>query len=494
MNQITCVRSLAAALLCAFVVAVPPVLGQSGAASESGSVSTPRPINPSANTTNPSTRATQAQNPYLGSTPSGPVSATPVTMSFDDAVQRGVRYNLGLIDGTISSADAGSARLRALAALLPTITARASQVYENLSLKEIGLTLPGLPEVTGGFGFQDVRIGISQSLYSGELRNRYRSEQAAERAAAMSARDARDVVVFAVGTAYFQIVASVARLDTAKAQLLSAQEFARRAADRVTAEVAADIESLRAQVELQTAEQRVINAEHDLEKDELTLARIIGLPIEQRFDVEPFAPYRAVAVLSEATVKADALRARADLAAAAANIDAAEFNLRAQRAQQSPVVGVNADYGAGGDIARPNQVYTVAVGVSVPLYTGGRIRADVERAQHELARRRAEYDDLAGRVAYDARVAWLDLNAAGSSVTVAQRNTQFADRVEEQALDRYANGVTSYLEVVQARETVAHAHENLTASLYAFNVAKLAVARAVGDSATAAKELFRHEP
>ena len=184
------------------------------------------------------------------------------------------------------------------------------------------------------------------------------------------------------------------------------------------------------------------------------------------------------------------LESRADLAAAARRGRSGRAEPWAKRAQAHPTVGVTADYGRGGDRGHFDQVYTVAAGVSVPLYTGGRIGADVAQADSELSRRRAEYEDLKGRVAYSVHVAWLDLTASNSSVTVARQNKALADRALRQAQDRYANGVTNYLEVVQSQETVAQANENLIASLYAFNVAKLALARAVGKYRTSAKEWF----
>jgi outer membrane protein TolC len=298
------------------------------------------------------------------------------------------------------------------------------------------------------------------------------------------------VIVFIVGAAYLQIEASRARLDTAMAQLASAQELDRLAADKVQAEVAPEIDALRARVERQTAEQRVITARNDLEKDKLTLARLIGLSVQQSLTVEPPVPFHPLEGWTEQLAMDAAFRARADLASAQASIEAAELDVRAARAQQYPSVGLNADYGGGGDRTAFNQLYTVAVAVSMPVYTGGRIRADVARAEHDLSRRRAEFEDLKGRVAYDVRVAWLDLGASSTNVTVAQSNSELADRAFAQAQDRYANDVTNDLEVVESQEAVAHAHENLVTSLYAFNVAKLALARAIGHAEASLKEFF----
>lgn len=432
----------------------------------------------------------QTRDPFLGSAPSSPASPAAMSLSLEEAIDRGLRYNLGVIESDHDQAQAQAVRLGALAALLPAVTARAAQVFERLSLKEVGLTLPGFPSVTDPFQFQDARVTVSQSIYSGELRNRYRAGAAAERAATLSARDARDLVVFTVGAAYLQIQANVARVDTALAQLASAQELDRLSADRLRAELAPEIDALRADVERQTAEQRVINARNDLDKSKAVLARAIGLDVAQLLVVDPPSPFRPPALTESAATEA-ALRARADLASAAADVAAAEFALRAAGAERQPTIDVSADYGGGGAHTAFNQLYTVAVGVSVPLYTGGRIRGDILRAESDVARRRAEYEDLKGRVAYDVHVAWLDVSAATTSVAVAQSKKALAERALAQARNRYANGVTNYLEVVDAQEVAAQATEDAVASVYAVNIARLALARAIGGAENSVKELFR---
>jgi outer membrane protein TolC len=195
--------------------------------------------------------------------------------------------------------------------------------------------------------------------------------------------------------------------------------------------------------------------------------------------------------MTEATATESALRARADLASAHAGVNAAAFELRAARGQAQPSIAVNADYGGGGDRASFNQVYTVGASVSIPLYTGGTIGADVAHAESELARRQAECDDLKGQVVYDVHVAWLDLTAASASLSVAESANTLACRALKQARDRYANGVTNYLEVVQAQEAVAQAGENVVASVYAVNLAKLTIARAMGGADVRVKGWMR---
>jgi outer membrane protein TolC len=454
------------------------------------SVSTPRPINPAQGTTNPSAQATQNQNPYLGSVPSRN-TGTHLDLTLREAIARGLRFNLGLIEANEGSASVRAERLRALSALLPQLSAEGRQAYEDISFKEIGLHLPPIPgagrvpSTSGAFGYQDARVNLKQSLYDAQLRNQYQSRKHAEQASALNVQDSRDVVVYAVGTAYLQAIASAARLEAAKAQLASAIELDRLTADRVKSEVSPEIDSIRAEVERQAAEQRLINANNQLEKDKLALGRIIGLAIDQDFSVSDALGYRSLSNISSESATAEALASRSDLRSAEADVRAAEFSLRAQKGQRLPVFSVNANLGgAGVNTGSFNQVYTVEGQVSVPIYTGGRIRSDIDHAQAELARRRAELDDLKGRVAYDVRVAWLDLTASDSSVKVAEHNQQLAQRALTQSKDRYANGVTNYLEVVQAQETVTLARENYIESLFSFNAAMISLARAVGQAET----------
>jgi outer membrane protein TolC len=470
---------------------------QTGPNASGYSIATPKPISPAEGTTTPSAQATQRQNPYLGSAPAKSTGTT-IAISLQDAIARGLRYNLGLVESEHAASDVRADRLRALAALLPQVSATARAAYESISYQEIGLKLPpipglpALPTTSGGFGYQDVRVGVSQPLFDRELRERYQARKHDEQASALSIKDARDVVVLAVGTAYFQVVASAARVETVKAQLAAARESDQLTANRVKSEVSPEIESLRAQVERQSSEQRLVNVTNQLEIDKLTFARITGLAIDQQFELtDKPSPVRLAGMTLEATTE-QALRGRADLASADAAVRAAESTLRAEKAQRLPVLSLAANYGGGGkNVGSFNQVYEVAGVISVPLYTGGRISADIGQAQADLERRRAEYEDLRGRIAYDVRVAWLDVSASQSSVRVAENNRALADRALVQSRDRYANGVTNYLELVQAEEAVAASNENYIQSLYSLNVATISLARAMGAAETRLPQLLQ---
>lgn len=135
---------------------------------------------------------------------------------------------------------------------------------------------------------------------------------------------------------------------TAEAQLASARELDQQTADQVKAEISPEIDSLRAQVQRQAAEQQFINAGNQQEKDKLALARIIGLSVEQDFVTTDVFAHDPLPALSYESVKAEALQLRADLASVVAGVRAAEYVLSAKRSQRLPVVTVNANYGGAG--------------------------------------------------------------------------------------------------------------------------------------------------
>jgi outer membrane protein TolC len=464
-------------------------MAQTGSGPLSYALTTPRPINPAASSTNPSAAATQSLNPYLGSVPGGKLVAGEVKLTLADAISRGLSFNLGLIESQQADAGIKAQRARAFAALLPQITARAQQSFEQISSAELGIKLPAqagirLPSTLGGFGYSESRVELQYPVFDATLRAQYQARKAAEAASALSTKDSRDVVVYAVGTAYFQVVASQARLATAKAALASAQEFASQVANQFQAEVAPEIDSLRASVELRAAQQRVTDAKNDLEKDKLTLDRITGIPLEQQWS--PAREYSFASLPEQ-----NAPQNRFDLKSAHLTVAAAQEDVKSARDQRLPSASLDASYGSGGvNPGNYNQVYAASAGVAVPLFTGGRVRADVREAEARLAQREAEYRDLEGRVAYDVRIARLDAQASEAAVKVAQGNKDLAQRAFEQSEDRYRNGVTNYLEVVQANEAVVAAEENYISSLFSFNVAKISLARALGSAETRLASFF----
>ena len=230
-------------------------------------------------------------------------------------------------------------------------------------------------------------------------------------------------------------------MDSARAQSATAQETYKEAVDRHNAGVAARIDVTRSQVEFQTEQQRVISLENDLAKQKIALGRLIGLPPGQQFtltDTLPFAPLDGLP-LEDALARAYANRA--DLKAAEAQVHAAENTKRAAQAERLPTISAGADYGViGTDPTNSHGTFSVSGSVRVPIFNGRRAHGDIEQADAALQQRRAEYEDLRGRIDAEIRTAFLDLNSAAQQVAVADSNRKLAADTLQQARDRFAAG------------------------------------------------------
>ena len=438
-------------------------------------------------TPSPSISLPGSQSPFTGSQPEGTASAEVLQLSFQDAIDRGLRNNLGLLLSGDQTLTARGERWKELSNLLPDLEARLQEDVQTQSLTALGFKgnlfpFP-LPRVIGPFNYFDVRATVSQSIFN--FRDIEQERAASERlkSAKYSYKDAREVVVLAVGNAYLLAIASAARIETADAQVSNAQALYHKASDQQKAGLTPAIDALRSQVELQTRQQQLIAARNDFAKQKLSLARIIGLPSGQEFVLTEKAPYQALTPLPIDVYLQRAYSSRSDYQAAQAQVRAAELAHRAAAAGRYPTVGVDANYGdIGVTPAQSNGTWQVNGGVNIPIFAGGRVHSDLLEADSQLKQARSQLGDLRGRIDYEVRSALLDLNSAADQVEVARSSVDLAEQTLTQSRDRFTAGVTDNLEVVQAQEAVAAAHESYIESLYAHNLAKVELARAIGDA------------
>lgn len=427
------------------------------------------------------------QSPFAGSAPEGKPTAEVLQIDFKDAIDRGLRNNLGLLLAEDQTEQARGERWKQLSDLLPDVSARAIEDVQTQSLTALGLKASvfhaPVPRVIGPFNYFDVRGNVSQEVFNLKSLQKERSAAESLKAARFSYKDAREVVVLAVGNSYLQAIAAAARVETAEAQVKSAQALFDKASDQQKAGLAPAIDALRSQVELQTRQQQLIVARNELAKQRLNVARIIGLPLAQEFVLTEKAPYQELVALPLDTYLQRAYAARADYQAAQAQVRAAELSKQSASAGRYPSIDVNANYGdIGVTPAHSNGTWQVNGGITIPIFAGNRVHADVLQADAQLKQARSQLADLRGRIDYEVRTALLDLNAAADQVAVARSSVDLAEQALTQSQDRFTAGVADNLEVVQAQEALASAHESYIQSLYAHNLSKVELAHATGDA------------
>ena len=433
-------------------------------------------------------------SPFAGSVPAKLVPGV-MPLSLRDAIDRGLKQNLGAL---LSNADIRSARgqrWEQLSALLPHVTAAPYVDVSQINLQELGIkfSFPGvnLPS-TVRFSYFDARLSVDQSLFNWKSINNERAARQILKSAEYSYKDARDLVVLAVGYTYLQAIADEARIETAEAQVKTAQALYDQATDRVNAGTSPAIDALRAKVELQTREQQLIQAKNNFAIQKLTVARVIGLAPGQEFeftDKSPYQPFEGITV-DEALKRAYA--SRSDYQAAMTDIRAADFTRKAAVAGYFPSLSFNADYGAGAKHpSTATQVFDVRGTLSIPIFQGGSVHGDVLQADARLEQSRERLDNLRAQIDSDVRTALLNLQSSAEQVNVARSNIDLAEETLAESRDRFSAGVTDTVEVVQSQEAVASAHEQYISSLYSYNFAKISLARALGMAEEGVKEYFK---
>ena len=432
---------------------------------------------------------------YGGSVATGQASATPLNLSLRDAIRRGLQYNLGILTNRDIVDTARAERQRTLSTLLPNLSAGATQTSQQLDLVAFGFSFPGFPAVVGPFGYQNVRAYLQQTVYDRPSLKNLKSATESRKAAELTAEDARNLVVQAVSNAYLAIISDAARVDAIQAELNLAQALFDRATDQKNAGTVPGIDVLRADVQLKTEQQRLLAQKNQVEKDKLALARAIGLPAGQQFNVTDLLPFAPLTTALDDLLK-QAYDRRADFRAAQANVRAAEFAIEAARAEHYwPSVVVQADYGdIGSTLVNSHGTYSVLAGVRVPIYAGGRAHIDIDQAEAVLRNKKNALEDLRGRIDYEVRNALLDLQSAADQVAVARTNVDLATETLAQARDRFAAGVTDNIEVVQAQQLLAAANENYIGSLNAHNGAKIALATALGTAEEGVPQYLNLKP
>jgi outer membrane protein TolC len=472
-----------------------PISGRG--AQTGGAVVTESPVpstTTSVNTLNPTISVQGAFAGSANSTAQGPFSGQ---LSLEDAIQRGMRFNLGAVGMTQTVAQLRGQAKAARSALLPNIRGDIADTEETFNLRSIGVSFgsPGvtIPSLVGPFNVLDVRARISQTIADFTSLNNLRSAREQARAGELSAKDAQDLIVLAVAGAYLQVITANARLESARAQLETSNALYQQTMQQLQFGRATQLDVNRSHVEVLLDQQRLVTLQNDLAKQKINLARLTGLPADADYQLSTEIPYAPAPSLTLDDAIKQALDQRADLKSAEAQVSAAERSLSGARAERLPSISASADYGEIGNPSHLLPTYTISGTLSVPIWNGGRTAADIQQAEAALAQRRAELEDTRSQIVSEVRNAYLDLQAAASQVDVAQQNIDLMGQTLAEIRQRFEAGVSQNVDVVQSQESVASARLDYIDSVFAHNLAKLSLARAIGNAPETVHEFLKFQ-
>ncbi|HEV8203967.1 MAG TPA: TolC family protein [Pyrinomonadaceae bacterium] len=471
----------------------------SGRNPQGGSVTTTQTAIPgttnSINTINPTV---QVQGPFTGSTSS--VTRRPFSgrLSLREAVDRALEFNLGAVGLTEAVRQARGQSKIARSALLPNLNASLSETVQQTNLQALGVRfnfpVPGFspPTIVGPFNFFDLRASLTQTVLDLTARNNYRATKEIARANELSVEDACDLIVLGVGGTYLQVIAARSRIEAARGQLATAEALFKQTSEQRAAGVVAQIDLNRSQIQLLTQQQRLVSLENDYSKLKIMLARLAGLPPNEQYEISDAIPFSEAPPLTFDEALKQAFEQRSDLKAAQAQVEAAERSRSAARSERLPSFAVRADYGViGVNPSQAHGTFSVSGTVRVPIWQGGRIKGQTEVAEAALGQRQAELQDLKGRIESEVRNAYFDLQAAASQVEVARKNIQVSTQNLDLTRQKFDAGVSDNVEVVQSQEALSTANTDYINSVFAHNLAKLSLARAIGRASEALPQFLK---
>jgi outer membrane protein TolC len=379
------------------------------------------------------------------------------------------------------------------AALLPQLDARARQAYLTINLQGLGIEIPNVsPNVSqvksAPFGSMDARVALRQDLLNIANRQAWKSSRSTQESSRLLVDDAREVVVLDVVAAYLQALRAKASRDTLAEQTKLANDLYKLTEDRVKQGVSAPLEGNRALQQVNSLEQQLEEAEQGYIAAKLTLANTLQTGITADFEVEDAAAYGVETTLDRDASVSAALDSRPDYRAAKSSIMAAELQIKSVKAYRLPTLSAYLSDGQSGSSPVHNvNTYTLAATLDFPIYTGGRIRGQIEEALGTLREAQARADQLRSQIETDVLTAIAGVEWAVKEVATSATNVKLSREEVELTRQRFAQGVTDNTEVVNAQDRVSRADDARVRAMYTLGLARANLARATG----AAEKTYR---
>ena len=403
-------------------------------------------------------------------------------LTLDQAVALALKQNTTAQIAVIQAAEAVQDKNVARAALLPQAQLDSSDAVRRVNIEaQFGKPIIGFPEHIGPIQVFQAGPSFSAPVFDLTLWRRYQAERSIASAQKANSLSTREQVVLLVVSQYIGTLRAVATVQAASSRVDLAQALYNQAADLQHEGVGTGIDTLRANVELQNEKQRLLEAQADRETSLFALSRLLNLDPRRTIELADSLSYFETPQPEVEQSIEEALSARYEWKSLNDQIKAARWQKKQASDARLPSLKVDGDWQYQG--TRLNNgipTYNYELAMSMPLFTGGRIRAETTRADLEIQRLQQQQSDLRNQIGLDVKNALITLTSARSQVQVANLGVQLSNEEVDQARDRFRAGVANNIEVIQAQDSLARANDNQIAALYRFNQARADLARSVG--------------
>lgn len=427
---------------------------------------------------------THAQGTSKQSALPGNAPTQVLRLTLDQAVGLALKQNptaqIAILQAAQSEQDKNISR----ADLLPQANAKISDEAQKVNLQaQFGgkTPFPGFPKTLGPYQVFSAGPTFGAPVFDLTLWRRYQAARDTVNASKANGLSTREQVILLVVSQYIGTLRAVASVEASQSRVSLAQALYDQAADLQKEGVGTGIDTLRANVELQNEKQRLIEAETDRETSLFGLSRLLNLDPRQAIELADSLSFFDTPQPEAEPSMELALAQRQEWKALQSQIAAAQHQKRATQDSRLPSLRFDGDFayiGTSSNTTLPT--YTFQASVNMPLFTGGRIHAEIVRADLELKKLDQQKDDLRNQIALDVKTALLNLQSARNEVQVANLGVQLSKEEVDQARDRFKAGVANNIEVIQAQDSLSRANDNQIVALYRFNQARADLARSTG--------------
>src|SRR5579859_6925153 len=405
-------------------------------------------------------------------------------LTLDQAVALALKQNTTAQIAVLTAAQSEQDKKIALSELLPQAQFGVTEQWQRVNiLAQFGGTriFPGFPGHVGPYSIFSEGASFNGPIFDLTLFRRYQASRNAANASKAESLSTREQVILLVVSQYIGTLRAIADVQASQSRVDLAQALYNQAADLQKEGVGTGIDTLRANVELQNENQRLLEAQASRDTSLFGLSRLLNLDPRQNIELgDSLSFFDTPQPDVEASIE-ESLAARPEWKALHEQIRAAENQKKAASESRLPSLHFSGNWAELG--TEPSSViptYTYAGTISVPLFTGGRIRAETVRADLDIQKLAEQSADLRNQIALDVKTALLNLDSARSEVQVANLGVQLSKEEVDQARDRFKAGVANNIEVIQAQDSLARANDNQIAALYRFNQARADLARSIG--------------
>ena len=368
----------------------------------------------------------------------------------DEALQDNPDLAVADARARAAQAEAGAAD----AARRPSIDAGASVAGARIPTTIMPADSGGGHFALAKYGYASFKWGLD--LWGGK-RAAWQAAVGASRAAEVEAHAARIELSGNVARAYVQLGYAFTQQDLAKAEHDRASAARELTRQRVAAGIDNRIQLKQGDAEVASAEQQVALARRAVESARSSLSVLLGKGPDRGLDIARPQALQPAQLAVPANLPMDLIGHRADLVAARWRVEAARKDIAAAKTEFMPNISIGAmagviTMGGGNPFTLPSRFYQVGPSLSLPIFDGGRLRANLagKDAQYDLAV--AQYNQtLVGAVNQVAD----DLSALQSmheQIAAQQRAQAAAQQAWQLARERYKAGIGSYLEALSVRQ------------------------------------------